>query len=88
MKNGLPWVVGDDRSINIYKDRWLREKSNFCVESGINNIVDQDAKVCDFFLRDSRQWDENRVKNTFSSTDAGAILAVRIPERSTGDMLA
>lgn len=88
MKNGLRWVLGDGRSINIYKDRCLKGKSNYCVDSGINNSVDQDVKVCDFFLGDSKQWDENRVKNTFSSNVVEAILAIRIPQRSTGDRIA
>lgn len=87
MKTGLRWVVGDGWSINIYNDRWLRGRANFCVERGINDIADREAKVCDFFLRDSRQWDENKVRNTFNPGDAEAILTVRIPQRSTGDRL-
>lgn len=85
---GVRWVVGDGNSINVFVDKWLRGKPNFCVDSEYNNLVDRNVKVKDFFLRNQRAWDEEKVRNTFNSSDAEAILAVRIPQSSTRDRIA
>lgn len=46
------------------------------------------VKVCDFFLHGSKTWDEGKVRPSFTSNDAEAILATRIPQSSTRDMIA
>lgn len=88
MKAGLRWVLGDGRSINIFKDRWLRGNPNFCVDHEVSNLADRNETVSAFFMGDRRAWDETKVRKTFSYHDAEAILAVRIPQNSTLDRLA
>lgn len=39
MKEGSRWVIGDERSINVYKDRWLLGKSKICVDQNPNNLI-------------------------------------------------
>ena len=59
MKEGLRWVVGDGRSINIYEDRWLRGKPNCCVDQhGLHSSV-RNMKVCDFFCEKSKELGHN-----------------------------
>lgn len=45
-------------------------------------------KVSDFFLRDEKAWDVNKVFRHFSSEDANAILNTRIPQGYTRDRIA
>ena len=86
MKDGCRWVLGDGKSIHIHTDRWLRGKENFCVDS--DGRPRDSIKVCDFFLDGSKTWDVDKVRATFTSNDAEAILATRIPQTSTRDRIA
>lgn len=69
MKPGVRWVLGDGNSISIYGDKWLRGKPNFCVETGYNTAMTRDVKVSEFFLRNCKAWNEDKIRNTFSSVD-------------------
>lgn len=73
MKQGFRWVVGDGKVINIFKDRWLRGKSDFCVDTSYNTLHHRDAKVSEFFVTDSKVWDEGKVRSSFSHVDAEAM---------------
>lgn len=77
IKGGLRWVIGDGKTINIKVDRRLRGKDSFCVDPGGGGSLD--SKVCDFFVQGKKEWDEVKVRATFNSNDAEAILATRIP---------
>lgn len=88
MKPGVRWVLGDENSISIYRDKWLRGKPNFCVETGYNTAMTRDVKVSEFFLRNCKAWNEDKIRNTFSSVDSEAILAVRIPQSNIRDRVA
>lgn len=46
------------------------------------------AKVRDFFVYGTKKWDEYKVRQSFNNCDLNAILATRIPQNSTRDMLA
>lgn len=86
MKEGLRWVIEDGKSIIIKSDKWLRGKSDFCVDPGEN--CSPDSKVCDFFLPGQKVWDKDKIRATFNSGDADAILSTRIPQNSTQNRLA
>lgn len=88
MKTCLRWVIGDGKSINIYFDRWLRGKDNLCVDQEANDISRREERVCDFYMRGRKAWDETKIRNTFNNMDAEAILAVHISQSSTCDMIA
>lgn len=49
IKKRLRWVLGDGKTINIDKDRWLKAKEGYCVDS--SDMTNQLAlrKVCEFF---------------------------------------
>ncbi|XP_074359592.1 uncharacterized protein LOC141699321 [Apium graveolens] len=88
VKNGLRWFMGDGRSIHIYQDRWLRGKPNYCVDQYTQQQANRYTKVCDFLLENQKAWDERKIKSTFNTTDAEAILAVRVSQNSTRDRVA
>lgn len=80
-------MLGDGKSININTDKWLRGKSDFCIDQH-NEVINRSLKVCDFFMEDKKHWDENKVKLNFNQTDADAILNTRIPPICTKDKIA
>lgn len=86
MKEGLRWVLDNGHSINIFTDRWLRRKENFCVSQEETRHLRVDMKVSNFFVSGSKTWDENNVRNMFNVVGVKAILAVRIPQNVTLDM--
>lgn len=88
MQSGLRWVLGDGTSINIAKDRWLRAKPNYCVDSTVITTQLEQMKVKDFFQQNVKAWDENKVKLHFIGDDATAILNTRIPQGCAYDRIA
>ena len=87
MKNGLRWVLGDGQTIYIKSDRWLRGARDFRVDQE-NTAVNDSARVCDFFLADTRMWDEEKVRLHFSESDANAIICTRKPSMCIKDRIA
>ncbi|KAL8114917.1 hypothetical protein AgCh_021665 [Apium graveolens] len=85
IKKDLRWVLGDGKSIQIAKDRWLRAKEDFCVDGTMLNNQTEQLKVCDFFRENEKTWDEHKIRINFSSDDADAILNTRIPQGYTRD---
>lgn len=77
---GFRWVLGDGLCINIFDDRWLKGKYDFKVENiqGYNNRND---KVHEYFHPDIKQWDVNKIRQTFHDIDANCILKLRIPQK-------
>lgn len=49
MKKGLRWVLGDENSINIGTNNWLRTKEGFCVNDITTSNQAKISKVSDFF---------------------------------------
>lgn len=87
MKQGLRWVLGDGNTIKIKTDKWLRNKDDFRVDQN-NSLVNDNAKVCEFFKPGSKQWDDIKVRNYFNNDDAAAILGVRVPQVCMKDRIA
>lgn len=49
--------------------------------------VMREEKVCDFFLRDTKGWDIEKVQAIFHESDARLVLATRIPQNQVMDRL-
>lgn len=79
LKGGFRWVVGDGSSIKIYKDKWLRAKSDLCVFRGYEH-ESNDLRVKSLFLPDTRRWDEHYIRGIFNEEDAIAILSIPTSE--------
>lgn len=87
LKKGFRWVLGDVRSINAHCDPWLRGKQDFCVEDYQLNSS-RNEKVCNYFRPNTKEWDEERIRQSFQETDVTAFLDIRIPENARVDRLA
>lgn len=88
LKNGYQWVVGNGQDIEVYKDRWLRDKVvDYRVEDSLVNAHKRD-KVCDFFIPGTKRWDELKVRRSFQEIDAKKILAISIPQMNLKDRIA
>lgn len=70
-----------------HSDPWLRGKQNFHVEDHHLN-GNRTEKVSHYFRPDTKEWDEGRVRQAFSNTDAEVVLQVRIPQNNSRDRLA
>lgn len=81
-------MIGDGQNISISKDRWLRGKDNFCVDQDRCNPAVLDSKVCEFFGRDGKVWDVDKVRLNFYTEDANAILNTHIPQVCIKDRIA
>lgn len=88
VKDGLRRVMGDGRSIDVFQDRWLRGKPDYCVDQYTQSQANRHTKVCEFLLEDQKAWDERKIRSTFNTTDTEAILSVRVSQNSTKDRVA
>lgn len=88
IEKGLRWVVGNGKDINIGSDKWLRSKQDFYVDKNQTFKEAMQLRVCDFFHKHTKEWDENKLRKHFSSEDVDAILRTRIPHGRTGNRVA
>lgn len=80
-------MLGDGNCINIFSDQWLRGKDDLCVENHHVNSRRGD-KVREYFRSNTKQWDVNKVQQTFHEVDAECILKTRIPQNQVQDRVA
>lgn len=53
LRAGFRWILGNGNDIRIFKDPWLKGKTDFCVEDSHLNVVRND-KVCSYFRSNSK----------------------------------
>lgn len=85
--NGYRWILGDGNSIKIFQDPWLRGKRNFRVEDHHRNTISDD-KVCNYFRPNIKEWDVQKIEQTFHPDDVKCILQTRIPQIPVRDKIA
>ena len=73
LKNGFRWFIGDGTKVDVYKDKWLREKEGFMVSQGYDHEMNT-MMVNTFFYPDTRMWDAPYVRGIFNEEDAQTIL--------------
>lgn len=59
--SGFKWVVGDGKSINIFKDQLLRGKKDYRIEDHHVNRQ-RTHKVCGYFRPNTKEWDVTRIQ--------------------------
>lgn len=84
---GYRRVLGDGEEISIFKDPWLKGKKDYKVEDLHSNNIRGD-KVCEYFRRNIKEWDVQKVQQTFHNDDISCILQTRIPQNEVKDRLA
>ena len=74
---GLRWIIGNDRNVNVWWDRWLPNPDSFKVVSprGQGSMVEMVEHLLDM-VRGS--WDIEKVWNTFLPFEAEAVFGIPI----------
>ncbi|KAL8531941.1 hypothetical protein ACS0TY_008519 [Phlomoides rotata] len=79
---GTRWKIGDDSGVNVWRQHWLNEDDNFCVNS--EAIVGyEDLCVSDFIIPGSRKLNIVALQGFFLQSDFSIIL--RTPIAPTDD---
>lgn len=85
--DGYRWVLGNGVDIDAIKDPWLRDKVDFRVNQTVDYGV-SGIPVSEFIFNNERRWDEAKVLEFFSASDASLILETRIPYGTVKDRVA
>ena len=74
---GLRWIIGNGRSVNVWRDRLLPTLDSFKVISprGQGSVVERVEHLLDM---ERGLWDVDKVQNTFLPFEAGAVLGIPI----------
>ncbi|XP_073129367.1 uncharacterized protein [Henckelia pumila] len=72
---GYRWRIGDGSTINIWKEPWLRDHTNFYVS--LPMIPDlHDWFVKDLMIPGSREWDHDLIGSIFGERDVQRITKI------------
>ena len=83
---GLIKRVGPGDSVNIWSDKWI---GGTTMMKPIVRLPDVQAKrVCELFLPESRQWNIQKVRDSFCTIDAEEILKLKPGPRMNEDLTA
>ena len=74
---GLRWIIGNGRSVNVWRDRLLPTLDSFKVISprGQGSVVERVEHLLDM---ERGLWDVDKVQNTFLPFEAEAVLGIPI----------
>ncbi|KAJ9554109.1 hypothetical protein OSB04_018154 [Centaurea solstitialis] len=86
LQKGIRWKVGNGRSINIWKDPWLRDDEIFTVESPLV-LEHANMTVGDLVNPLSQEWNRELLARLFSSRDCNRILNLSPPNESHPDKI-
>ncbi|XP_042965938.1 uncharacterized protein LOC122299618 [Carya illinoinensis] len=84
LKEGLRWRVGNDKSIRIWKQKWLLTPSTHCVQAPIS-VLDERARVSE--LVSNGEWDVQLLKNIFRQEEVEQICSIPISKSNAEDKL-
>ena len=77
VERGMRWNIGNGRSVDIWRDRWLPTPNSFKVISprSQGSSVERVEHLLD---NDRRAWDINKVRSTFLPFEAKTVLGIPI----------
>jgi hypothetical protein len=84
LAKGLIKRIGPRESINIGTDNWIAGTTTMKPIRRLPDVLQE--RVNELFLPDSRQWDEELVRSSFSAPDAEEILKLRLGARLMDDI--
>ncbi|XP_041017886.1 uncharacterized protein LOC121260102 [Juglans microcarpa x Juglans regia] len=76
LEEGLIWRIGDGKSVTIWNDKWIPQKSTFRPQSS-TRFLPVDTKVAILIDYSTNQWKIPMLEALFNNTKAGIIK--RIP---------
>jgi hypothetical protein len=86
LQEGLLWRIGDGKSVNIWKDRWLPTPISFSVMSPIRVLPDT-ATVLRLFDPRLGGWNCNFIKDIFHQDEAEVIASIPLSPSYPPDRL-
>ena len=87
IEKGACFLVGDGKSINVWADLWVPWIEEFKPKPRIDDYLQLPIKAHHFIDHTSKAWDEDMVKEVFSTNDVQAILSIPIPHHLKQDRL-
>lgn len=86
LARGLIKRVGPGNTVNVWEDNWIQGITS--MKPRVRLPGANVTMVNELFLPDSRQWDEQQVRENFIPIDADEILRLRPGMRLHEDVLA
>ena len=80
------WRVGNGKSVQIWKDKWVPNPSTFKIFSP-PTLLDLDAKICDLVDTNSKWWNFPLLESLFSSDEVKKIKEIPLSSTNQEDML-
>ncbi|GLT60767.1 hypothetical protein SLA2020_335190 [Shorea laevis] len=75
LQEGLLWRIGDGKSVNIWKDKWLPIPRTYSVQSP-RRLLAAEASVGELIDPDTKWWNAPLIKEIFSETKAEIICNI------------
>ncbi|GER34282.1 RNA-directed DNA polymerase (reversetranscriptase)-related family protein [Striga asiatica] len=87
LKRGVRFKIGDGKSIDIWKDPWVPNLSQFTPSCHSSRDREELKTVSDPFLTGKNKWDKKLVRQTFNPYEAEEILSIRLSLFANKDKL-
>ena len=78
IKEGYRWVIGNERNVHIWNDRWIPVVETHKVMSPKVPISRGGEMVSNLQDEENRAWNTNLVRNTILPHEADVILSISI----------
>ncbi|GLT61042.1 hypothetical protein SLA2020_337770 [Shorea laevis] len=79
LQEGLLWRIGDGKSVNIWKDKWLPIPRTYSVQSP-RRLLAAEASVGELIDPDTKWWNAPLIKEIFSETEAEIICNIPLAD--------
>ncbi|KAJ9556757.1 hypothetical protein OSB04_011371 [Centaurea solstitialis] len=86
LEKGLRWKVGNGLSINVWNDSWIRDDSNFKIETSINPSR-TNLTVRELMDPQNLRWNVDLIHQLLCPRDCAKILQIPFPSVSREDKL-
>ncbi|CAH9112535.1 unnamed protein product [Cuscuta europaea] len=86
IRKGVRWRVGDEKSINIWRDPWLPDKTNPLILSDCFQGLEE-APVAGLLNTTRDGWDEDILKHLFNDRDIDLIRRIPLSNRVVPDRM-
>lgn len=86
LEKGLIWRGGNGKSIKIWSDKWVPQPIFFKIQSSVTKLQ-KDAKAAELIDQETKQWNEQLLKEVFSSDEIDIISKISISPCGSDDKL-
>jgi hypothetical protein len=86
LSEGLIWKIGDGKTANIWKDRWVPIPITYSIQSQ-RRILSDDAKVVEIIDPDTRWWNKPLITAIFNHEEVEIICNIPLSRYGQPDVL-